>query len=98
MGDKVKSKDSGFGASTVRATRKGRGNSSRLSSKHQVTIPVDVMREAGLKVGDEIVFKVESGNIVLKSRQQELIDWVAGFEGIYEGYDFATERADAWPE
>jgi hypothetical protein len=56
------------------------------------------MREAGLKVGDEIVFKVESGNIVLKSRQQELIDWVAGFEGIYEGYDFATERADAWPE
>jgi AbrB family looped-hinge helix DNA binding protein len=27
---------------------------SRLSSKNQVTIPVDVLREAGLRPGDEV--------------------------------------------
>jgi len=97
MGDQVKGKSAG-GVSTVRATRKGRGNSSRLSSKHQVTIPVDVLREVGLKVGDELVFSVEGSRIVLASKRQDLLDWIAGFEGIYDGYDFAAERADAWPD
>jgi len=27
---------------------------SRISSKNQITIPVDVLREAGLKPGDEV--------------------------------------------
>ena len=97
MDDQVKGKSAG-GVSTVRATRKGRGNSSRLSSKHQVTIPVDVLREVGLKVGDELVFSVEGSRIVLASKRQDLLDWIAGFEGIYDGYDFAAERADAWPD
>ena len=97
MDDQVKGKSAG-GVSTVKATRKGRGNSSRLSSKHQVTIPVDVLREVGLKVGDELVFSVEGSRIVLASKRQDLLDWIAGFEGIYDGYDFAAERADAWPD
>jgi bifunctional DNA-binding transcriptional regulator/antitoxin component of YhaV-PrlF toxin-antitoxin module len=100
MGNKVKVKESGgsAGVSTERAQRKGRQNYSTLSSKHQVTIPVDVMREAGFSVGDVIVFSVEEGSIVLKTRKQELMEWIAGFEGIYDGYDFAAERADAWPD
>ena len=98
MGDLVKGKDSGAGVSTVKATRRGRGNSSRLSSKHQVTIPVDVMREAGLKVGDEVVFSVEEKNIVIAKKRIDLLEWVASLGGFYDGYDFAAERADAWPD
>ena len=100
MGDQVKAKDSGVEVlpSTVKATRKGRGNSSRLSSKHQVTIPVDVMREAGLKVGDEVVFKVEDNQVVISKKRVDLLEWIASLNGLYDGYDFAAERADAWPD
>ncbi len=98
MGDEVKGKDLGGGVSTVKATRKGRGNSSRLSSKHQVTIPVDVMREAGFKVGDELVFKVEDNQVVVTKQRVDLLKWIASLNGFYDGYDFAAERADAWPD
>ena len=81
MGDQVKAKDSGVVVvpSTVKATRKGRGNSSRLSSKHQVTIPVDVMREAGFKVGDEIVFSVEEKKIVITKKPLDLLGCQLGW-------------------
>ena len=98
MGDQVKGKDAVGVVSTVRSTRKGRTNSSRLSSKHQVTIPVDVMREAGFKVGDELIFKVEDNQVTIQTRRQDLLAWIAGFNGFYDGYDFAAERADAWPD
>jgi antitoxin component of MazEF toxin-antitoxin module len=98
MGDQVKDKDSDSSVSTAKATRKGRGNSSRLSSKHQVTIPVDVMREAGFKVGDELVFSVEEKKIVISKKRIDLLEWIASLNGLYDGYDFAAERADAWPD
>jgi len=98
MGDKVKVKETDSGVSTERATRKGRTNSSRLSSKHQVTIPVDVMREAGFKVGDELVFKVEDNQVVVSKKRVDLLEWIASLNGLYDGYDFAAERADAWPD
>ena len=98
MGDQVKAKNLGSAPSTVKASRKGRGNSSRLSSKHQVTIPVDVMREAGFKVGDELVFKVEDNQVVVSKKRVDLLEWIASLNGLYDGYDFAAERADAWPD
>ena len=98
MGDQVKDKGSDASLSKVKTTRKGRGNSSRLSSKHQVTIPVDVMREAGFKVGDELVFSVEGKKIVIIKKRVDLLEWIASLNGFYDGYDFAAERADAWPD
>ena len=98
MDDQVKGKSASGGVSTVKATRKGRGNSSRLSSKHQVTIPVDVMREAGFKVGDELVFSVEDNQVVVAKKRVDLLEWIASLNGFYDGYDFAAERADAWPD
>jgi len=97
MDDQVKGKSAG-GVSTVKATRKGRTRHSRLSSKHQVTIPVDVMREAGFKVGDELVFKVEDNQVVVAKKRVDLLEWIASLNGFYDGYDFAAERADAWPD
>ena len=100
MGDQVKGKPIGSSESTVKATRKGRGNSSRLSSKHQVTIPVDVMREAGLKVGDELVFKVEDGVVVIQpiTDAQKILSLAGFLGGIYNGYDHQAEMADAWED
>jgi len=98
MDDQVKGKSVGGGVSTVKATRKGRTRHSRLSSKHQVTIPVDVMREAGFKVGDELVFSVEDNQVVVAKKRVDLLEWIASLNGFYDGYDFAAERADAWPD
>ena len=98
MDDQVKGKSAGGGVSTVKATRKGRTRHSRLSSKHQVTIPVDVMREAGFKVGDELVFSVEDNQVVVAKKRVDLLEWIASLNGFYDGYDFAAERADAWPD
>lgn len=96
MGDKVKVMSSEN--STAKPTRKGRGNTSRISSKNQITIPVDVMREAGIKVGDELVFNVDGNKIEITKKQIDLLEWIASFKGLYDGYDFAAERADAWPD
>jgi len=98
MDDQVKGKSASGGVSTVKATRKGRTRHSRLSSKHQVTIPVDVMREAGFKVGDELVFSVEDNQVVVAKKRVDLLEWIASLNGFYDGYDFAAERADAWPD
>ena len=99
MDDQVKGKSAG-GVSTVKATRKGRTRHSRLSSKHQVTIPVDVMREAGIKVGDELVFKVEDGAVVIKpiSDAQKILSLAGFLGGIYNDYDHEAEMADAWED
>ena len=98
MGDKVKVMSSEN--STAKASRKGRGNTSRISSKHQITIPVDVMREAGIKVGDELVFKVESGAVIIEpiSDSQKLLSLVGILGGLYNNYDHEAEMADAWED
>lgn len=100
MGDKVKVKESAGDRELppTKAARKGRTNASRISSKHQVTIPVDVLREAGLKVGDEVLFSVEDGAIHIAKKRVDLLEWIASLNGFYDGYDFAAERADAWPD
>jgi bifunctional DNA-binding transcriptional regulator/antitoxin component of YhaV-PrlF toxin-antitoxin module len=42
---------------------------SKLSSKHQVTIPVKVLREAGLASGDDVVMRgAGEGRISMSTR------------------------------
>ena len=40
--------------------------SSSITSKGQVTIPVEVRRELNLKAGDRVAFYLEDGKVVLK--------------------------------
>ena len=68
----------------------------KLRSKRQITIPAAVIQEAGFKVGDELVFKVEGKQIVITKKRVDLLEWIASLNGMYDGYDFAAERADAW--
>ena len=68
----------------------------RLRRNNQITIPAAVIQEAGFKVGDELVFKVEGKQIVITKKRVDLLEWIASLNGMYDGYDFAAERADAW--
>ena len=51
---------------------------SKLSSKHQITIPVSVLREAGLAAGDEVVVRANGYGRIEIERADDLIRRYAG--------------------
>ena len=96
MKAKVKAKKKA--AVTVK-TRKGRTTTTRLSAKNQITLPVDIIRKAGFKVGDTIKCHVnEEGKIELFAPQNRIMSLFGAGNGIYDDFDWEAERADAWPE
>jgi AbrB family looped-hinge helix DNA binding protein len=56
----------------------------RISAKHQVTIPVDVLRKAGLKPGDELRVEAEGPRRIVLVREDDVIARYAGsLTGVY---------------
>jgi len=56
----------------------------RLSSKHQVTIPVRVLREAGLHTGDALAVEATSaGEIRLVRLEDPLAPYAGALTGAY---------------
>jgi bifunctional DNA-binding transcriptional regulator/antitoxin component of YhaV-PrlF toxin-antitoxin module len=51
---------------------------SRVSSKHQVTIPVRVLRQAGLTAGDNVVLRASGHGRIELERADDLITRYAG--------------------
>jgi AbrB family looped-hinge helix DNA binding protein len=51
---------------------------SRVSSKYQVTIPVKVLREAGLAAGDEVVVRAAGHGRIELERADDLVRRFAG--------------------
>ena len=71
MPEKVKER------SPPRGTERQPGRT-RISSKHQVTIPVRAFREAGLHEGDVVQVEVQGTGRILLTRFDDLIDRYAG--------------------
>jgi bifunctional DNA-binding transcriptional regulator/antitoxin component of YhaV-PrlF toxin-antitoxin module len=65
--------------------RRGR---TRISSKHQVTIPVDALTGAGLAVGDRLRAEVRGPGQIAFVREEDPIERFAGsLTGVYpDGY------------
>jgi bifunctional DNA-binding transcriptional regulator/antitoxin component of YhaV-PrlF toxin-antitoxin module len=51
---------------------------SRISSKHQITIPTNAFREAGLHEGDVVQIKAQGPGRVLIARMEDLLAEYAG--------------------
>ncbi len=80
-------------------TRKGRTTTTRLSTKNQITLPVDIIRKAGFQVGDTINCRVnENGMIELYAPKNRIMSLFGVGNGIYDDFDWEKERADAWDE
>jgi bifunctional DNA-binding transcriptional regulator/antitoxin component of YhaV-PrlF toxin-antitoxin module len=63
---------------------KRRRGYTRLSRKHQVTIPADVVRAAGLEPGDEMRVEVDDTGRIVRSPTADPIDEFAGsLPGVY---------------
>lgn len=60
----------------------------RISSKHQVTLPVETLATAGLKAGDEVSIEAEGPDTIVVRRERRDVDAALGiFDGLYEpGY------------
>lgn len=60
----------------------------RISSKHQVTLPVESLEAAGLRAGDEVVIEAEGEDrIVVHRASPDLASALGVFDGLYEpGY------------
>lgn len=81
---------------TAVKTRKGRTTTTRLSSKNQVTLPVEIIRKAGFKVGDTLNCTVnKDGKIELSAPENPMLQFAGMFTGLYEGFDLRADR-DSW--
>ena len=56
-----------------------------LSSKHQVTLPVALVRELHLAPGDKFTVRLEDGAIMLRPRPRSWVDYVSGSMPGYHG-------------
>ena len=58
----------------------------KLSSKNQVTIPIDVLREAGLASGDEVIIRASGPGRIELERVRDLVERYAGTLTYPPGY------------
>jgi bifunctional DNA-binding transcriptional regulator/antitoxin component of YhaV-PrlF toxin-antitoxin module len=60
----------------------------KISSKHQVTLPVEALKRAGLEIGDEVAIDAEGvERIVVRRISRETERALGVFDGLYEpGY------------
>jgi bifunctional DNA-binding transcriptional regulator/antitoxin component of YhaV-PrlF toxin-antitoxin module len=72
------------------------GRHARLSSKHQVTIPVAVLRKARMQAGDELeIVAAEDGRIVVARAHDALEDFIGDLPGLAEATNLERLR-DEW--
>ena len=98
MTSKVKAKKAPKKSTSARP-RRGRATSSRISSKNQITIPVEVLREMSLKPGDRVEFHINKDNRLvitpIDSEWLKTLDEILGsMSEIYEGFDLEKERQE----
>jgi bifunctional DNA-binding transcriptional regulator/antitoxin component of YhaV-PrlF toxin-antitoxin module len=68
----------------------------RVSSKNQVTLPIDVMRSAGLVKGDEVtVRRIRDGEVLVAIRDSRVRRHAGIATGIYEPGELDRLR-DEW--
>lgn len=69
---------------------------SRVSSKNQITLPVEVMKRAGVRPGDDVVARVsDEGEIVLATRGSRVRRHAGIVNGLYEPGELDRLR-DEW--
>jgi bifunctional DNA-binding transcriptional regulator/antitoxin component of YhaV-PrlF toxin-antitoxin module len=74
--------------------RRRRG-ATRISSKHQITIPADALRAAGLEIGDRVVAHAEGpGRLVLERERDVLAEFAGAMTGAYTRNELDELRAE----
>jgi AbrB family looped-hinge helix DNA binding protein len=70
------------------------GAMSTISSKNQITLPAQLLRELGIGPGDRLAVSREGTRLILRARPK---DWVAYHAGSLEGlYGRSAKEVDAY--
>ena len=57
----------------------------KISQKHQVTIPIDAMRVAGLEAGERVIARADGPGRVVLEREEDVLEIYSGsLTGIFE--------------
>ena len=86
-------------APVVKQQRRGRSSTSRISAKHQVTIPVEVLRSSNLEIGDEVEITVNENGVGEVKKVATINPFQALADAMgdtYVGFDLEKERAESW--
>ena len=66
-----------------------------ISSKNQITIPAEAMRNAGLKVGDRVVARSDGAGRVILERERDVVAEFAGaLTGVYRSDELDVLRSE----
>ena len=80
---------------SVTQVKNRRRGASRISSKHQITIPADALRAAGLEIGDRVVAHADGAGRVVLEREHDVLDEFAGaMTGAYDSDELDNLRAE----
>jgi bifunctional DNA-binding transcriptional regulator/antitoxin component of YhaV-PrlF toxin-antitoxin module len=72
-----------------------RRGATRISSKHQITIPAEALRAAGLEIGDRVVAHAEGpGRVVLERELDVLAEFAGTQTGVYTRNELDELRAE----
>jgi bifunctional DNA-binding transcriptional regulator/antitoxin component of YhaV-PrlF toxin-antitoxin module len=78
--------------SEVKVRRRG---ATRISSKHQITIPAEALRAAGLEIGDRVVAHADGpGRVVLEREADVLAEFAGALTGAYRHDELDRLRAE----
>jgi bifunctional DNA-binding transcriptional regulator/antitoxin component of YhaV-PrlF toxin-antitoxin module len=76
----------------VKKLRRG----AKISAKHQVTIPIEAMHQAGLEAGERVVARAEGpGRVVLEREVDVLAQFSGALTGVFQTGELDVLR-DEW--
>lgn len=76
--------------------RNRRQGATTISAKHQITIPVAELREAGLEAGERLVARADGpGRVILEREHDVLADFAGALSGVYVDGELDALR-DEW--
>ena len=78
-----------------RVKERRRRGYTRVSAKHQVTLPVDALHEAGIRTGDRLRAEVRGPGEVLLVRDEDPVEQFGGsLTGVYPAGDLDELRRE----
>ncbi len=67
----------------------------RISSKHQITLPVETLERAGLRAGDDVTIETDAADrIVVRRTPPDPARGLGIFDGLYEPGHLARLRSE----
>ena len=76
----------------VKERRRG---ASKISSKNQITIPAEALRNAGLEVGDRLVARSDgAGRLILEREHDVIAEFAGALTGVYLPHEVEGLRSE----